>query len=62
MPDRHAPYHMLLEAFTLDGCPICTLIERNVVRYLDMLIHENVNDIDFRNELRQAGGFCNRHA
>jgi hypothetical protein len=53
---------MLLEAFTLDGCPICTLIERNVLRYLDMLIHENVNDIDFRSELRQAGGFCNRHA
>jgi hypothetical protein len=62
MPDRHAPYHMLLDAFSQDGCPICTLIEHTVVRYLDMLIHEHVNDIDFRNELRQAGGFCNRHA
>jgi hypothetical protein len=52
----------LLDAFEQDGCPVCTLIQRNVLRYLDMLIHENVNDIDFRDELRRAGGFCNRHA
>jgi hypothetical protein len=53
---------MLLDAFNQEGCPICGLVDRNVLRYLDMLIHEGVNDIDFRDELRQVGGFCNHHA
>jgi hypothetical protein len=53
---------MLLEALDQGGCPICTIVQEEVLHYLDMLIHEHVNDLDFRADLRQAGGFCNTHA
>lgn len=53
---------MLLEALGQGGCPVCTIVQEEVLHYLDMLIHEHVNDLDFRAELRQAGGFCNTHA
>ncbi len=62
MAERHTAYHMLLEAFAEQGCPACRIVETNLLRYLDLLIHENVNDVDFRAELRQAGGFCTTHA
>jgi hypothetical protein len=62
MTSRHTPYHMLVEAFGESGCAICGLIEQSTRRYLDVLIHENVNDPDFRAQLRAAGGFCNTHA
>jgi hypothetical protein len=62
MAARHAPYHLLLEAFEGPGCPVCTIVERHVLRYLDMLLYEHVNDIPMREELRRVGGFCNAHA
>lgn len=43
-------------------CPICRLTLDGVDRYLRLLSLENVNDIETRQQLRQAGGFCNRHA
>ena len=62
MSYRHTPYHMLVEAFDRPGCAICALAEDDVRIYVEMLLHENVNDIEFRNTLRKAGGFCNTHA
>ncbi|HEY8286623.1 MAG TPA: DUF6062 family protein [Chloroflexota bacterium] len=62
MAERHTAYHQLMEAFAKPGCPVCRIVEEALLRYLDMLIHENVNDIPFRDELRQAGGFCCDHA
>ncbi|HWE61458.1 MAG TPA: DUF6062 family protein [Chloroflexota bacterium] len=61
MAFRHTPYHMLIEALGQDGCPICTLVHEEVLHYLHMLLHEHVNDLDVRAELRQVGGFCNTH-
>lgn len=52
---------MLVEALGQRGCPICTIVQEEVLHYLDMLIHEDVNDLDFRARLRQAGGFCTTH-
>jgi len=54
MADRHAPYHLLLEAFEAPGCPVCAIVDRHVLRYLDMLIYEHVNDIQMREELRRG--------
>lgn len=62
MPDRHAPYHLLLEALEGPGCPVCAIVERHVLRYLDMLLYEHVNDLQMREEMRRVGGFCNAHA
>ena len=62
MAFRHTPYHMLIEAFSSPGCPVCRIVQDEVFRSLDHLIHENVNDLEFRDTLRRAGGFCNTHA
>ena len=61
MAERHIAYYMLVEAFSERGCPICRIVEAALLRYLDLLIHENVNDVQFRAELREAGGFCVDH-
>jgi hypothetical protein len=62
MSFRHTPYHMLLEAFAGTGCPICEVVDMEVLRYLDQLLHAHVNDLDFRAELRASMGFCPTHA
>lgn len=49
-------------AETGNGCPICRLTLRSVARLLKSIAYEQVNDLDLRRALREAGGFCNRHA
>ncbi len=59
---KHTTYFEVLDACQEDGCPICTLTQSAISRYLDGLMHEDVNDLDLRKELRWAGGYCNDHA
>jgi hypothetical protein len=44
------------------GCPVCRLAVRSVGRWLASVAYDQVNDIELRNELRAARGFCNVHA
>jgi hypothetical protein len=62
MISRHTAFYDLLEAMEKPGCAICTLVARTRWRYLDSLAYENVNDPGVRAKLRDAHGFCNRHA
>jgi hypothetical protein len=41
---------------------VCRLALRSVGRWLASMAYDQVNDIDLRNELRAARGFCNVHA
>jgi hypothetical protein len=50
------------EALGQAGCPVCRLAVRSVGRWLASVAYDQVNDIDLRNELRAARGFCNAHA
>ena len=50
------------EALAELGCPVCRLAVRSVGRWLAAVAYEQVNDIQLRNELRAARGFCNVHA
>jgi hypothetical protein len=50
------------EALGLGGCPVCRLAVRSVDRWLASVAYEGVNDVQLRNELRGARGFCNVHA
>ncbi|MGI9147800.1 MAG: DUF6062 family protein [Chloroflexota bacterium] len=50
------------EALGEAGCPVCRLALRSVGRWLASVAYEGVNDIELRNELRAARGFCNVHA
>lgn len=59
---RHSHFYDLLDALKEPGCAICTIVSRTRWRYLDSLAYENVNDPGVRLKLREALGFCNRHA
>ncbi len=45
-----------------DGCVLCRLEERWLRDWLDGLLYEKVTDRSLRARLREAGGFCPRHA
>ena len=61
-PRRHAGEHDLIEAFGQPGCPVCRLATEAVDAYLTSVCYEQVNDLDLREQLRSAGGFCRAHA
>lgn len=50
------------EALEQAGCPVCRLAVRSVGRWLAAVAYDQVNDIELRNQLRAARGFCNAHA
>jgi hypothetical protein len=61
-PRRHAGEHDLIEAFGQPGCPVCRLATEAVDAYMTSVCYEQVNDLDLREQLRTAGGFCRAHA
>ena len=50
------------EALEQSGCPVCRLALRSVGRWLTSVAYEQINDIELRDRLRGARGFCNVHA
>lgn len=50
------------EALEQTGCPVCRLAVRSVGRWLASVAYDQINDIELRNELRAARGFCNVHS
>ena len=62
MGGKHNIHYALQDALEQEGCPVCRLAAAAVARYLDDLIYENVNEIELRETLRAAGGFCNEHS
>jgi hypothetical protein len=59
--DKHTPYFELLEAVRESGCPICRLAIRSGDRFLETYSYEHVNDIEIRDLVRAAKGFCHNH-
>jgi hypothetical protein len=55
-------YYDLRDALAEKGCPVCRLKAREGERYLDSILYEKVNDPGIRRDVRQARGFCHRHA
>jgi hypothetical protein len=62
MVNKHTVYFELRDAIEDSGCPICRLSRRSVIRYLESLSYESVNDFGLRARLRHSRGFCNLHA
>jgi hypothetical protein len=54
-------YHDLRQALAQRGCAFCRLLAESAERYLDAVLWEMVNDVEFRSELNQARGFCREH-
>ena len=59
--DKHTPYYELLEAIRQSGCPVCRLAIRSGDRFLETYSYEHVNDIEIRELVRAAKGFCHHH-
>jgi len=59
---KHSLYYELKESLCLPECPICHLMLKAGDSFLDMLLHENVNDHGLRQQLAKSRGFCNLHA
>ena len=55
-------FHDLRDALAQPGCAVCRLKADAADRFLDGLLWESVNDPGRRREIRQARGFCHRHA
>mgnify|MGYP005866765315 CR=1 FL=1 len=55
-------YYDLRDAFAQPGCPFCTLEAEYTNLFIDGLLYEQVNDPGLRAKIRQARGFCQKHA
>ena len=60
--EKHMSFHELKESLSRGDCPICFLAERSVVRYIEDLFHEKVNDPGVAKELKRSEGFCEKHS
>lgn len=60
--EKHVNYFALQKACEKDGCPLCTIINERINRYIDGMLFEHISDRTFRAQYREAGGFCDRHA
>ncbi len=61
-PPRDSTSFEVRDALDQDGCPVCRLAVRSVGRWLASVAYDQINDIELRNTLRAARGFCNVHA
>jgi len=59
---KHVNYFALEKACKEPGCPLCSIINERINRYIDGMLFENISDRTFRREYREAGGFCPEHA
>ncbi len=61
--DKHSTYYTVLEAIqTASECPFCRLEDVAAHDYFTAILYEGVNDPKVRSELRNALGYCHRHA
>lgn len=54
-------YHELKDNLEQDLCPICTLINKNIDRFIEGLLYESVNDVEIRKDIKKSKGYCNYH-
>jgi hypothetical protein len=59
---RTMSFYDLRDALAQPDCVVCRLKAEATERYLDGLLWENVNDPGLRHDIRQARGFCHKHA
>jgi hypothetical protein len=57
-----AAYIAFVEACNQPGCPLCRIEHDGVLKYINSLFHEQLNDFNLRDRLRDSLGFCPTHA
>ncbi|TVQ39304.1 MAG: hypothetical protein EA384_06620 [Spirochaetaceae bacterium] len=59
---KHIAFFKLMDAIKSGECAVCYQLRKRMQQYFETLLYENVNNREFRAELRAAGGFCSAHA
>jgi hypothetical protein len=59
---KHINFFELRDACAEPGCPLCRIVSRRAVQYIDNTLFEHVSDRSFRKSYRLAGGFCAFHS
>lgn len=54
--------HDLFETFNEPGCPVCSLAQRAVSRYVSSTNYDSVGDPEIRQQFETSRAFCNLHA
>jgi hypothetical protein len=55
-------YYDLLKLLKESGCPVCSIIQRSSLHYLNTVFMEQLTDMEFREPLRESLGYCSRHS
>jgi hypothetical protein len=61
-PEKHMIYYNLLDHLKQKGCPFCAVEASAAGHHLDLMLQEGVAQPDLRDQLREAHGYCRRHA
>jgi hypothetical protein len=63
-PDKEVSksYSELLEAFSMEGCPICYRNYQNIKAYFSNILYECVTDLSIRRSIRASLGYCRNHS
>jgi hypothetical protein len=59
---KSATYFSIIEACEKDGCPLCRVKQDAVIKFLETLFYEQVNELEMRERLRKSLGLCHEHA
>lgn len=59
---KSATYFSIVEACQKDGCPLCRVEQEAVLKFLDTLFYEQINELEMRERLRKSLGLCHEHA
>lgn len=60
--NKHVNFFALEKACEKPGCPLCTIVNERIFRYIDGMLFEHISDRTFRAQYKEAGGFCSNHA
>lgn len=58
---KAVPLSDLHAAYRQGRCPICALNERDERRYIDIALYDQVTNVTWRAQIRDARGFCAPH-
>jgi hypothetical protein len=61
MTQTPAFYFDILEILALGRCPVCEILRRKSMKYIDHALYALVVEPQTQNRFAQAGGYCRRH-
>ena len=59
---RDTVWHELHDLMLEGSCPICALVSKRLISYMESILYEGINDPMIRKKLCEADGLCNTHA